>query len=190
MDAPLWARRATSYCGFFMKALSWQLARSLVPSSCRSSSMLCMTKILRTTILLVRFEDFAAVTMKNAVFRNVTPCGSCKNLSFGGEYRLHHQGGKNQLASYSKRSPACWLFTLMMAVIRSSKTSVLKRATRRHILEDGILLVISIFDNLMFGCILCSSLRHIMRIDRLYGIRYISKQQQLRINIIYVGFSC
>jgi hypothetical protein len=27
----------------------------------------------------VRFEVFTAVTMKNGVFWDVTPCGSCKN---------------------------------------------------------------------------------------------------------------
>jgi hypothetical protein len=32
----------------------------------------------------VRFEVFTAVTMKNGVFWVVTPCGSCKNLRFGG----------------------------------------------------------------------------------------------------------
>jgi hypothetical protein len=31
----------------------------------------------------VRFEIFTAVTMKNGVFWDVTPCGSCKNRSFG-----------------------------------------------------------------------------------------------------------
>jgi hypothetical protein len=36
--------------------------------------------------------------MKNAVFSNVTPCGSCENQSFGGTYRLHHQGEKNRRA--------------------------------------------------------------------------------------------
>jgi hypothetical protein len=30
-------------------------------------------------VLLVRFEVFTAVTMKNGVFWDVTPCGSCKN---------------------------------------------------------------------------------------------------------------
>jgi hypothetical protein len=34
--------------------------------------------------------------LKNAVFRDVTPCGYCKNRRFGGTYRLHHQGGKNK----------------------------------------------------------------------------------------------
>jgi hypothetical protein len=32
----------------------------------------------------VRFEVFTAVTMKNSVFCDVTPCGSCKNRRFGG----------------------------------------------------------------------------------------------------------
>jgi hypothetical protein len=32
----------------------------------------------------VRFEVFTAVTMKNGVFWDVTPSGSCKNRRFGG----------------------------------------------------------------------------------------------------------
>jgi hypothetical protein len=32
----------------------------------------------------VRFEVFTAVTMKNGVFWDVTPCGSCNNRRFGG----------------------------------------------------------------------------------------------------------
>jgi hypothetical protein len=32
----------------------------------------------------VRFEVFTAVTMKNGVFWDVTPCGFCKNRRFGG----------------------------------------------------------------------------------------------------------
>jgi hypothetical protein len=32
----------------------------------------------------LRFEVFTAVTMKNGVFWDVTPCESCKNLRFGG----------------------------------------------------------------------------------------------------------
>jgi hypothetical protein len=37
-------------------------------------------------------------TLKNAVFWDVTPYGSCKNRHFGGTYFLHHQGDKNQPA--------------------------------------------------------------------------------------------
>jgi hypothetical protein len=32
----------------------------------------------------VKFEVFKAVTMKNGVFWDVMPCGSCKNRRFGG----------------------------------------------------------------------------------------------------------
>jgi hypothetical protein len=32
----------------------------------------------------VRFEVFTAVTMKNGVFWDVTPCSSCKNRHIGG----------------------------------------------------------------------------------------------------------
>jgi hypothetical protein len=46
--------------------------------------------------MLVRFEVFTAVTMKNAVFWDVTPCGSCKNRPFGGTYL--HQDETNQRA--------------------------------------------------------------------------------------------
>jgi hypothetical protein len=43
-------------------------------------------------ILLVRFEVFTAVTMKNAVFWDVAPCTSCVNRRFGGTHRLQLQG--------------------------------------------------------------------------------------------------
>jgi hypothetical protein len=36
------------------------------------------------TTQIDRFEVFTAVTMKNGVFRDVTPCGSCKNRCFRG----------------------------------------------------------------------------------------------------------
>jgi hypothetical protein len=35
-------------------------------------------------------------SMKNGVFWDVTPCGSCKNRRFGGTWRLLHQGEKNR----------------------------------------------------------------------------------------------
>jgi hypothetical protein len=34
-------------------------------------------------IRYIRFESFTAVTMKNGVFLDVTPCGPCKNRPFG-----------------------------------------------------------------------------------------------------------
>jgi hypothetical protein len=40
----------------------------------------------------VRFEVFRVVTMKNAVFWDVMPCGSCKNRPFGGAKFLQNVG--------------------------------------------------------------------------------------------------
>jgi hypothetical protein len=34
--------------------------------------------------------------MRNIAFRDVSPCGSCKNRLFGGAYRLQLQGEINQ----------------------------------------------------------------------------------------------
>jgi hypothetical protein len=53
---------------------------------------------IKLSALFLRAGIFTAVTMKYAVFWNVTPCGSCKNRCFGGTYRLHHQGDKNRRA--------------------------------------------------------------------------------------------
>jgi hypothetical protein len=71
-------------------------------------------------LVVVRFELFTAVNMKNGVFRDVTPCGSCKN-------RL-------VTAKVVPISPI--LVTVMMEALRSSETSVLTRAARRNIPEE------------------------------------------------------
>jgi hypothetical protein len=74
------------------------------------------------------FEAFTAVVMKSIIFWDVTPCSllSC-NRRFGGTYRLHLQGRKNNFCF----PPAYLLFlaeiissTLKMEVICSSETSV------------------------------------------------------------------
>jgi hypothetical protein len=92
--------------------------------------------------------------MKNDVFRNMTPCGSCKNQRL--EERIASitrvtiigelvttltitSNNKQTLrllvtANVVPRSPT--LVTLMM--VRSSETSELTRATRCHISDDGI----------------------------------------------------
>jgi hypothetical protein len=46
----------------------------------------------------IRFEIFTAVTMKNIVFWDITPCGSCTYLRFRGTYRLHSRADKNPRA--------------------------------------------------------------------------------------------
>jgi hypothetical protein len=50
----------------------------------------------KTTCDFVRSEVFTAVTMKNCVFWDVSPCGSCKNRHFGGTQRILHQGDKKR----------------------------------------------------------------------------------------------
>jgi hypothetical protein len=71
--------------------------------------------------------------MKIIVFCGVTPCGPCKNRRFGGTYRLHHQGKRNQRAENVRRNLTCngdfWsliLVTLMMEAIRSSETCLIQ----------------------------------------------------------------
>jgi hypothetical protein len=98
-------------------------------------------------VKFVRYEVFTAVTMRNAVFWDVTPCGSFTDRRFGGTYRLHCQGGTNQRArnnvSSNKQPTIVFLrsvrrllvtanvvpsspilVTLMNEAIRSSETSV------------------------------------------------------------------
>jgi hypothetical protein len=41
-------------------------------------------KLHNEDLYYVRLEVFTAVTMKNGVFLDVTPCGSCTNRRFGG----------------------------------------------------------------------------------------------------------
>jgi hypothetical protein len=100
-------------------------------------------------IIFVRFEVSTAVTMMIIIFWEMTPWGSYKNRRFGGSYRLHLQGARVRVVTersckllyrhrlVEERSVICsHSCTLKMEAIRSSETSVLIRATRRHLPED------------------------------------------------------
>jgi hypothetical protein len=83
------------------------------------------------------------VTTKNAVFWDVTSCGSCKNLRFKGKYRIHHKGEKElsqQPAEENQRvvASSLSLSTLIIEAMRYSEASDLTRATWCSIPEDGI----------------------------------------------------
>jgi hypothetical protein len=66
----------------------------------------------KTTISIVIFEVLTAVAMKNVVFWDLTPCGSCKKRRFGGT---------------------------ITDALSSSETVVVISATRRNIPEEAIL---------------------------------------------------
>jgi hypothetical protein len=73
--------------------------------------------------------------MNNAIFWDVTPCGSCKNQRFGETYRLNHQGKQNRPHSMLPLLVTANLFpsspipvTLMMEAIHSSETSVVTKS--------------------------------------------------------------
>jgi hypothetical protein len=74
--------------------------------------------------------SFMAVTMNNAIFWTMTPCGFCKNRHFGGTYHPHHQGERiselgTMLAVTSNVVPSSLILsTLFMKVIHSSETWV------------------------------------------------------------------
>jgi hypothetical protein len=87
--------------------------------------------------LIIFSGNYALLFLKNALFWDVTPCGSCKIRGFGGKYRLHHQDGRNQRAGKTLAVTSNWI--TLRRNTNYSETSVLTRTTRRHIAEDGIL---------------------------------------------------
>jgi hypothetical protein len=118
-----------------------------------SFQVLCNSSFSNHPTILCKIEVFTAVTMKKAVFWDVSSCRNCVNRRFGGTYCLHLQGRKMRelgtsvnrwdLSSLQQRAHAGSSLadfpTLKMEAIFSSETSVYTISTRRHIPEDGFL---------------------------------------------------
>jgi hypothetical protein len=58
--------------------------QQMCPAGAYRVELILLTTTLRNYVNIhVRFEVFTAMIMKNGVFWDVTPCGSCKNRPFG-----------------------------------------------------------------------------------------------------------
>jgi hypothetical protein len=53
--------------------------------------------IVRLPVYRICYNGQQEICKVNAIFWDVTPCGSCKNRRFGGNYPFHNQGEKNHL---------------------------------------------------------------------------------------------
>jgi hypothetical protein len=89
------------------------------------------------------------VTMKNAVFWEMTPCASCMNRRFGGTYHLQFEGTKNHRA----RSNVSNRFLLEPHGVTTQKTVFFKiKMLLRNEVRDCVL----DSSDLEYGLLACS----------------------------------
>jgi hypothetical protein len=138
------------------------------------------------------------VTVKKAVFWDVTPCGSCKNQRLRGKWCLYNQSDKhwstrnNVSSNYQPKHsvkkyyvsvrrlivtadvPSSPMFvTPMMDELSSSETSVLTRATQHSISEDGIIQLMYCFSVFPFFFLLyLTNAENMINVDQLHQNLY------------------
>jgi hypothetical protein len=88
--------------------------------------MLIIIRTIENKNDIERFEVSTALTMKNAVFWDVTQCGSYKNRSF---FFVFLRSVLQMLVTANVVRISAILFTLMLEAIRSPEMSVFIRVT-------------------------------------------------------------
>jgi hypothetical protein len=96
---------------------------------------------------VVRLAIFTAVTMKNALFWDVTSCGSCKSRRFGGAYHFHNESERlgvplvlSEDIPHDGRQREPLATVSPLSCLSPVETSALtKTAWRRYIPENSIL---------------------------------------------------
>jgi hypothetical protein len=92
-----------------------------------SSLLLAINNFESDSKMLESLNRKILILLRNAVFCDMMPCGSCKNRRFGRTYRLHHQSIFSQRDSVlddANIPTSLILITLIMDSIRSSEASV------------------------------------------------------------------
>jgi hypothetical protein len=87
----MWTEYTTCLSGMSITALKFRLDGQSSRTCKREpdwavelNKWLRLLKTVSKKWYVVRFDVFTAVTMRNGVFWDVTPCGSCTNRRFGG----------------------------------------------------------------------------------------------------------
>jgi hypothetical protein len=125
------AEEAIGYCLLFWRGLGHLFSSASYPQSAEENVGPVKERTMEESCIHSQRENRTLLTnvpkrfrsMKNAVFWDVTPYGSCKKRRFGGMYRLYHHVDKNRRASWltlclARRFLSPWWWRHCFATIR------------------------------------------------------------------------